>query len=157
MSTINLWQKALRAQVIKEHLGALGTNKCVCFSCGNAARALVEVGLNVVYVGNNAPLAPNRWFTYTEIAKTFGLFDATSGHLPMPLMMAIAAKMVESMPAWEGTKQISTGSGETIVCLKLAYPNIRFVPKRYATAETAFNIGAPLNTLIKLLFNNKQC
>ena len=151
-SDVNLWQKRLRAIVIARYLRARGEARCVCFSCGNSAHALRVEGLQVVYVGNNALLKPGEWFTYTNVAEHFGaLFDATSGHLPWPLMVEVAELMRADTPEYAGKTYIPTGSGETIVCLKLAYPNVHFTPVRGVSEATMYHAEAPLNSLVALL------
>jgi len=156
MNKINLWQKKIRSTVIAEYLLSINTNKCVCFSCGNSALFLKEAGLNVVYVGEKASLIPSKWFTFNEISNYFnGLFDATSGHLPFPLMIRISELMKKEMPIYKGKTDILTGSGETIICLKLAYPNVNFKPIREENnPATEFNVNAPLNKLIDIIFKN---
>lgn len=155
-SAVNLWQKRLRAQVIAAHLKELGQTKCVCFSCGNTAKELMKAGLEVVYVGPGGGLTPNYWYTYTDVQRTFnGLFDATSGHLPLPLMVEVAERMRYEMLDNKGLqalpRQILTGSGETFVCMSLAYPNIPFEPVRDDTPATEYNEYAPLNGLVQLI------
>lgn len=152
---INLKVKAIRSKIIKRHLNSIGINKCVCFTCGNAARFLRREGLEVIGVGRNQKLLPAKWFGFTEIAQQFnGLFDATSGHLPLPLLTEIAQELRKEIKHWRGQKTILTGSGETFVVLSLAFPNIKFTPIRDGKAETKFNKKAPLNTLVKILSKN---
>lgn len=157
----NTTQKEVRAQVIKKHLNAFGTNKCVCFTCGNAAKYLREIGVDVVAVGDKETLHPGKWFTYTEIQHDFnGLFDATSGHLPIPLMVEIAAKLAEiydgKLNEYDKIYEVYTGSGETIICLKMAFPDVKFRPVRLLNhPPTEFSIHAPLNNLLVALFDTK--
>lgn len=152
---INLLIKRIRAQVIKEHLQKLGQNKCVCFTCGNAAKALKNEGLEVIEVGSNGILKPNKWFDYTDIQQTFGVFDATSGHLPMPIMVKIAKRMRQILDNWhmitENKYFIPTGSGESLVIMAMAYPRIQFYPIRFNAPETKYDDEAPLNTLVTAL------
>jgi hypothetical protein len=146
---VNLLEKRLRAEVIKEHLEAIGERRVVCFTCGNAARALEEAGLDVVAVGDHELLKPQRWFTFSEIARTFRCFDATSGHLPLPIMAEIAARMSKEIGPLVGDYQVPTGSGETLVVLSMAYPDVRFHSIRYEeNPPTQYNEGAPLNALV---------
>lgn len=154
-TNVNLWQKRIRSEVIAEHLLALGTKKCVCFSCGNAADSLTAAGLDVVYIGERAALSPQKWFTFSEIAYCFnGLFDATSGHLPIPLINRIAEKMRQEQPVYCGPLAIPSGSGETILCLRLAYPNLLFTAAYDdSNPATQYNLDAPLNQLVDLLCN----
>jgi len=152
---INLDEKKIRAKVIKKYLNSCGKNKCVCFTCGNAGKALKEVGLNVVTVGDKELLKPGKWFSYAEIANSFNRFDATSGHLPIPLMLEIAMGLKKKLGKLniEEVYEVPTGSGETIICLAMAYPYIKFKPIRYENyAPTRYELYAPLNSLVEALF-----
>lgn len=149
---VNFWQKQLRAQVIAQHVRKLGQNKVVCFTCGNAARALEGMGLQVIAIGPNEGLVPKRWFSYTDIAHSFpGVFDATSGHLPLPLLKEVAQAMVKRIPIYDGLLDVPTGSGETLVCLAMAYPTLRFKAVRGVSRGSQYHAEAPLNALVEAL------
>lgn len=149
---INLLIKKIRAEVIKEHLDKKGENRCVCFTCGNAAAALRDVGLTVIGVGENEELKPGKWFSYSDIQKVFNCFDATSGHLPIPLMASIAKRMrIYIGELIEDKYYIPTGSGESIVIMSMAYPDIDFFPIRFCNKETKYDTDAPLNNLVLAL------
>lgn len=154
---VNLLEKKLRAEVIKEYLDALGENRCVCFTCGNATKALRAAGVQVVSVGEQEELRPGRWYSYNEIAASFRCFDATSGHLPMPMLREIAERMRMCLGGLEEREYgIPTGSGETLVVLSMAYPEVRFIPLRYkGRPETRYNEGAPMNALVEALTHAK--
>lgn len=151
--------KRLRAEVIKDYVGS---KKVVCFSCGNASEALVRAGVNTLCVGGyNGVVHPSHWFTQKEISETFpDYFDATPGHLPMELMLKIASKYREFFEGYNLQNQcecdIMCGSGETLVCLKLAFPYIKFNAfynvEGYEEA-TKYEANAPLNDLVELLAN----
>lgn len=146
----NLLEKQIRSHVIKQYLNSIGQNKCVCFSCGNASRELRNVGLEVIEVIN-----PDRWWTFEEIQSAYKCFDATSGHLPIPLMVQIAEelrKKVNIKSIWP--LRLPTGSGETFVCFKMAFPDLCIVPVYDLDAATQFNEEAPLNNLVKSLSLN---
>ena len=145
--------KKIRAEVIKEYMEKADYKKAVCFSCGNAARALEDAGIEVLHIGAAGDLIPMKWYTQAEIKKVFpDYFDATSGHLPMELMLKIAERFQRylgfEMPA---IVYVPTGSGETIVCLKLAYPEKRFVAVYDLDKATEYDEQAPLNKLVELL------
>lgn len=144
----NLFAKEIRAKVIKEYLQAKGENSCVCFSCGNASAALKSNGLNVIEVIN-----PNKWWSFSEIAKEFQVFDATSGHLPFPLYYEIAKEFQRYFKNADfdknGHYQILAGSGETMLCMVLAFPGIKLHPIYNINAATKYNSKAPLNMLIQ--------
>jgi len=158
IENVNLIEKQIRAEVIMEHLAGINEYKCVCFTCGNATKALRNIGVEVVSVGDNEELKPAHWFNYTEIQRVFGgLFDATSGHLPMPLMQEIATRLKIRLGELKTGEvyYIDCGSGETIVCLAMAYPAIVFKPQRLAGyAPTSYSIHAPLNKLLLALFGS---
>lgn len=146
--------KRIRAQVIAQHLGEAGLPlRCVCFTCGNAARALRNEGLYVVEVGSQGRVEPTEWVDPTHIAGMWpGMFDATSGHLPVWMMERIGAAFAVELGELPGKVVVPSGSGETLVCLALAYPDVRFVA-RYDMTEppTMFNEDAALNGLVRRL------
>jgi len=155
----NLLVKNIRAIVIKKHLYCIKQDKCVCFTCGNASKFLRKIGLNVISVGNKEGLIPARWFSFTDIQNSFNnMFDATSGHLPMPLMDNISLQLRKKLKnKFEKDKKywIKVGSGETIICLKMAFPHIKFIPYRIKDfAPTEYNANAPLNNLLYAIFGD---
>ena len=132
---------------------AAGYTRAVCFSCGNAARELQKAGVDVLHIGPHGDLIPNKWYTQAEIKRDFPqYFDATSGHLPMELMLEIAKRFRAYLQySLDDTVYVPTGSGETLVCLKLAYPDREFIAVYDLDEATEYSIHAPLNTLVKLL------
>ena len=141
--------KAIRARVIKEYLAAQGCEKVVCFSCGNAAERMQEAGLDVLHIGPKGVLAPRKWFTQKEIACEFpGRFDATSGHLPAELMYALSQAYKAHIGHLPQKVYVPTGSGETLVCLKLAYPDTDFVAVYNMDDATEYSPDAPLNAYV---------
>lgn len=143
--------KELRAAVIKKYIAEAGYDKVVCFSCGNAAAKLEEAGVDVLHIGAKGVLEPHKWFTQAEIAKVFpGYFDATSGHLPAELMVRLAKVYKAYIGRIQGdTVYIPTGSGETLVCLKMAYPEKQFVAVYNIDKATEYDIDAPLNAYVR--------
>lgn len=156
--TINTMQKAARAVAIADYLKVIGRQSCVCFTCGNASKALRKVGLQVREV-----LKPPRWYTLAEIQQLHHRFDATSGHISTALMMATAynlaaaigkspykAEIAEAIS--KGTPYvIPTGSGETLVTVKMIYPLLKVVPAYNLDDSTQFSPKAPLNSLVLAL------
>lgn len=150
-------RKAIRAGVIRDYCRRAGIAGAVCFSCGNAAQALEAHAVpdfHVVSVYPGGPLAPGRWWTAADIARAWpGHLDATSGHLPAPLMRDLAdayrARYGDLKPA---TYRLPTGSGETLVALAMAYPHVAWRPmyndQDPGTTRDAF---APLNALVDAL------
>jgi hypothetical protein len=47
---------------------------------------------------------------------------------------------------------VPTGSGETIICLRLAYPDVVFKPVYGLDRSTKFEEDAPLNGVVQVLF-----
>ena len=144
--------KQIRALVIYSYLRDSDYKGIVVLSCGNASRALKEV-----YKYDNFDIITPKsthWFSNEEIAKKwFGYFDATSGHLPLWLMVRIA----ESFRLYLGELNnkryyVPTGSGETIICLKIAYPNKDFIAVYNLNNATKYEKYAPLNKVVSALF-----
>lgn len=124
--------KQWRSEVIVDHVrNTLGHNKIIVFSCGNAARALKEQGLDVISGGpaGKCDFVPEKWYSPEEIAQKWpDRFDATSGHLSSEMMQKIGRRFRMGIgPLKEDNIIIPTGSGETIYCLNLAYPGKNFI------------------------------
>lgn len=149
--------KPIRSRVIKRYMQAIKVDRAVCFSCGNASKALKEEGIDTLDISCTGDLIANRWFTPAEVAERFkGYFDATSGHLPLHLMVAIANEFKKHLGELkESSYEVPTGSGETIICLKIAYPHINFIGVYNLGAPTEFSSEAPLNDVVKALFEVK--
>lgn len=143
--------KRIRAQVIKQYMK--GTySRAVCFSCGNAATELEKAGVDVLHIGAHGVLEPHKWFTQAEIKRTFpDYFDATSGHLPMELMFELGCAYAAHLGKLPETVYVPSGSGETVVCLKLAYPDTHFVAVYNIDEATEYSPACPLNALVRVL------
>lgn len=143
----------IRASLIADYVREAGIRGVVCFGCGNGAAALRDAGLYVVDVGPRGSITPTRWWQPEEIRRAWpDLFDATSGHLPPPLMDRLAVALREfigELP--EPAYAVPTGSGETVVALCMAYPGTRFIARYGDTRETRYDPDAPLNTLVERL------
>lgn len=148
-------EKHIRAEVVRAYMTRCGISYAVCFSCGNASRYLKEAGVSLLDISPQGDLTANRWFTMEEIRQRFPrAFDATSGHLPADLMGEIAERLKGELNFEQDTEYIiPTGSGEGVVCLKMAFPQICFVPE-YDNSDTAteYNEEAPLNALVRAMF-----
>ena len=145
--------KELRSIAIKAYMQRYGFEKAVCFSCGNASRMLKEAGVKTLDISPTGDLQANRWFTMGEIKNAFpDYFDATSGHLPIECMEMIStvfySHLYKTMP-----KEINlpTGSGETLVCLKMAFPDTKITAIYNIDPATQYEEEAPLNNLVRLL------
>jgi hypothetical protein len=171
--------KELRAFVIADYVNRSGYSGVVCFGCGNAAAELRRAGLTVVDVSAKGDLMANRWWRPWEIRKAWPhLFDATSGHLPLFMLVTIAKYlkaraftiltlvMDEYRTAnmhlgreFEAERDVEflipSGSGETVICFRLAFPQYNFIPV-YDNREpgTLWEQEAPLNYAIEALFKD---
>ena len=156
---LNMLEKRIRAQVIKEHMKALRIKKAVCFTCGNAGRALQEAGIPTTTVGPNEEIKATHWYSQAEIARTFpDHFNATSGDIPLYLIAEIGRRMREALgPTFRGGP-VRIGSGETVVALAMAYPELRdrIEPYRDGTEATAYERGATLNPVVAALWGTDK-
>ena len=155
-------RKKLRSSVIAQHVIAGGYRGAVCFSCGNASAALAATGIYTVGISPTDALQTDKWWGMGQIHKAWpDLFDATSGHLPIPLLVEVAAVFAahiktanpqflavgrDGIPVY-----LPTGSGETLVCLALAFPKINWRPEYNCGRGTEFDARSPMNDLVNLL------
>ena len=149
--------KAIRASVIKEYMQLHGYKQCVCFSCGNASRKLKDAGVDCIDISPSGDLNANRWWSMAEIRKAFPTcFDATSGHLSTDVMrMIVECFRAEFEDRFKPHKKyiIPAGSGETILCLKLAFPCTEFVAMYDdSNPATQYNRAAPLSCYVAAFF-----
>ena len=145
--------KKIRSLAIQFYMKRYGFDKAVCFSCGNASRMLKEAGVKTLDISTTGDMQANRWFSIGEIKEAFpSYFDATSGHLPMDCMRMIAdafyRELYDKMPE---AIYLPTGSGETLVCLKMAFPRTKITAVYNIDYATRYDEEAPLNGLVKLL------
>lgn len=156
--TIDIWktEKRIRADVVRAYMGRNDIPFAICFSCGNASRYLREAGVPRLDISPSGDLTANRWFTMEEIRRLFPhALDATSGHLPTDLMSEIADRLRAELSFDPDTEYvIPTGSGESAVCVKMAFPDVIFTP-RYNDGghATEYNEEAPLNGVVRAIFN----
>lgn len=144
--------KRLRAVAIKRFMEQAGKSRAVCFSCGNASRALKEAGVETLDISKSGDLEARRWFTMAEIRKAFpNHFDATSGHIPIDCMAEVAREFRGHLQCLPELIYLPTGSGETLVELKLAFPTAKIIAVYDLDEATAYEEGAPLNGLVKAL------
>lgn len=155
MDLFEFENKRLRSVAIKNYMQLNGYDKAVCFSCGNASRELRNAGVNVLDISPYGDLDARRWFTIAEINKVFPeFFDATSGHLPMDCMLMVAEEFKKSLGDVSGTVNIPTGSGETLVCMKIAYPTLTVNAIYNLGNATKYESQAPLNKLVFAIADN---
>lgn len=142
--------KKLRSKAVKRYMERRGMKHAVCFSCGNASRELREAGVDVLDVSPTGDMEALRWFEPSEIARLFpDAFDATSGHLPIECMLEVAEEF-RAVDVPDGAF-IPTGSGETLVCLKMAHPDRRLHAVYNLDDATKYEERAPLNRLVEAL------
>lgn len=143
--------KKIRAILIRDHVRSSGYAGVVCFTCGNSAIALRDVGLDVIEIGPNGGLDARRWWRPEEIRRVWpDRFDATSGHLPLPMMVRLSdALAAHAAPLVAPVYVVPTGSGETILALVMGHPGIRFIASYDENAATRYNPEAPLNDLVR--------
>jgi len=143
--------KQIRARVIAEFVRQAGYRGVVVFTCGNAAKTLRNEGLEVTEIGPRGDLKTEKWWTMAEIHRAWpDLFDATSGHLAVPLMGDIAkAYRAHLGDLSVGRYSVPAGSGETVTCLRIAYPLMTFDPTYdNSKPETTRHEDAPLNAIV---------
>jgi len=167
----NLLEKLVRSEIIIDYVLNAEIKKIVIFSCGNAAEFLSEkieekdLKINLLRImPNEGDLKSQRWFRKEEIKKWFpDSFDATSGHLSLILMIRIAKILANEdslinifKSNLNGEFEIPTGSGETIICMKMAFPNLKFIPLYNLEGEngTKYDEENPLNWLVERWFKN---
>lgn len=164
MDSINRREKKIRAHVIKEYVQAIGIRKVLCFTCGATGEelrdALADTDITLLTIGPNEETQAEYWYTPADIAIRFpGYFNATSGDLPMHLMVEIARRLRIVCGPQLPERNIKLGSGETALVLALAYP--RYVqsikPYRDGSEACAYDEGATLNAIIELLFGKDTC
>lgn len=152
---VNLFRfpnKAIRAQAIKEYMNKAGYKKAICFSCGNASKALKKIGVDVLDISRSGDLEALRWFTQAEIKAAFPqYFDATSGHLPMECLLMVAERFKTYLQKIPDHIYLPTGSGETLIELKLAFPNTEITAVYDIDKATRYEEACVLNGMIKIL------
>jgi hypothetical protein len=143
--------KQIRSCVVAGFVRAAGYRGVVVFTCGNSAAALRDQGLEVLEVGPRGDLKTEKWWTQAEIHRAWpDLFDATNGHLSAPLMGDIAKAFRAHLGELPETRYaVPSGSGETICCLRVAYPLLDFEASYDASKpETRRHADAPLNPFV---------
>lgn len=146
------WRKQVRSALVAEHVRAGHYDGAVVFSCGNASRALASTGTYVVRVAEGQDLRAERWWDAAEVHRCWPyLFDATSGHLPMPLMARLAEHIGGRLGGLEaGVYVVPTGSGETVLALRMAplYRDCVFVAEYGPEPWCSEDRWAPLAPLV---------
>lgn len=146
------YRKAIRAVLIKMYMEQAGYTQAVGFSCGNGNAALKTIGVDLLDISPRGTLLPNKWWRPDEVQKHFPKhFDVTSGHLPIYLLSELGKLLrlhVGHLDA--GVEyQVPSGSGETVVALKLVYPDVNFTAVYSSTdAATLYEKEAPLNAVV---------
>ena len=143
--------KKIRAKVIKKYMDENNYTQAVCFTCGNASKELKKIGVNVLEISQHGDLTANKWFKISDIKNIFSnMFDATSGHLDIELMNLVSKEFKKELgELQENVLYVPTGSGETLVCLKMAYPKKEFVAVYNIDNATKYEKEAPLNKMVE--------
>lgn len=144
--------KAYRAAVIKAYMEQWGYKKAVCFSCGNASRELRKCGVDTMDISDTGMLKARQWFDAGEVKRWFpDCFDATSGHLPIDCLLQVAAMYRSKLGSVPDAINLPTGSGETLIALKLAFPSCKITAVYNLDKATRYEEKAPYNGLVQLL------
>lgn len=143
-------RKTIRAQVIRDYMKAAGYRRAVCFSCGNASRALAEAGVDTLDISAGGKLEATGWWTPAEIHRTWPTrFDATSGHAPTHLLGPLSKAFRDFLgPLDAGPYEVTTGSGETITALRIAYPHLDLAPAYGTGPHDRREPLAPMNGIV---------
>ena len=158
MQDVNILEKQIRAQVIREYMEAIGQTKAVIFTCGNAAKYLRELGVPILAIGENEELKPQKSFTHEEIAKQFpSHFNASSGDIPLFLISEIGNRLRTQLGDTFTGGKINVGSSETLLALTIAYPELKekIEPFRNGQPENQYNEHATLNPFMRALYTEK--
>lgn len=143
--------KRLRAEIIARYLHESRITGAVVFSCGNASAALKATVPYVIAVAPGGDLLAARWWSPAEIHRAWPhLFDATSGHLPMPIMVQLSHALRGYLGDLDQVAyRVPTGSGETVMALRWAYPGVLFTAVFDDTnPATTYEKQAPLMDLV---------
>ena len=144
--------KEYRAEALKAYMAEKGLKKAVCFSCGHSSKALKDSGVDVLDISPTGDLQAMRWFTKDEIKNIFqGYFDATSGHLDDEAMEYVAKYFKKKLKSLPPVVNLPTGSGETLVELKTAFPLTSFYAVYNLDDATKYEKEAPLNKTVEEL------
>lgn len=144
--------KVLRAKAIKRYMDQAGYKKAVCFSCGNASKALKAEGIDTIDVSIDGDLTARRWFKQYEVKDVFpNRFDATSGHLPFECMVTVAEEFKNYIRKLPRHIFLPTGSGETLLELKIAFPDSKITAVYNLDNATEYDDECVLNCIVKAL------
>lgn len=164
MKLLKFPHKRLRAEIIYDYVLFSQYRGVVLLSCGNAIKWMRWV-VQKKQKGKSkfackvevAEMTTTKWLTNEQIGNMAPThFEATSGHLPLWLMVRIAKKFRNYFNSHGGLPlkkyYVPTGSGETILCLKLAYPKKEFVAVYNVSRGSKYEKKAPLNDAVTALF-----
>ena len=155
MKALEFPAKELRTQVIIAHLNEINVyDGIVIFGCGNAAKELRDQSLMpLVDMSSTGDATPNHWWAPEEVKRSWPrYFDATCGMLPSFLMKRVAESYREYFKDTPPkNKSVATGSGETVVCLSMAFPETKFTAVYDVSDASKYHAEAPLNPLVTAL------
>ncbi len=147
-----------RAAVVVDYARTHFYEGIVVFSIGDPndlQRSILRSSLNLISVSPGGDLqSANKWWSQEEIRTSWpNYFDATSGHLPVFLLNQIVVRIRSKFLGIDESKEyfIPTGSGETFVCMALAFPRVTFRAVYNIDRYTQWNPNAPLNDWVSAL------
>lgn len=118
-------------------------------------RLFSSIPLEHWHIAPNGVFSPNRWLSPSEIRAIFpNYFDATSGHLPLDLMVRIALKLQGTYSPPCSSLEVMSGSGETAIILKMAFPHLYIVPLWGDDEATRYEENGNLNLFLRCFFKN---
>jgi hypothetical protein len=145
--------KRLRAEFLAQHCVRSGFTGIACLTCGTTGIALIHAcqkhDLECRVFSN-----PKRWWSNEEFIKHNGtqFFDATSGHIQLLLMCKLGLIYRGLLGDIEDSSiTVPSGSGETALSLKFAYPDKIIIAEYGNTKETKKEPYAPLNEIVRAL------
>lgn len=110
------------------------------------------VGVKTLDISKSGDFEALRWFKQYEIKDMFpNYFDATSGHIPIECMKLVANTFKEYLHDIPEEILLPTGSGETLIELKMAFPQCKITAVYNLDEATQFDEGCVLNDLVQIL------
>jgi hypothetical protein len=171
---VNPLIKALRAAVIGDIVENGGYQGVVCFTSGNAGRALATMmppGIAFLAIGpEDAPLQTKRWWKPHEVRTSWpAFFDATPGHLSFSTMGRIADRIqhetrdghhlpdnhplapLQDISFKDCIFPIPSGSGESAILMTMAFSKCVFAAVYHwdDLGHTDYHPDARLNPFVQ--------
>lgn len=145
--------KQIRADWIAQYCKMAGYLGISCLTCGTTGIALITAcrkeGLECRVFSN-----PRRWWGNADFIEYNGsqFFDATSGHIPLFMICKLGILYRSYLGDTQAeTITVPTGSGETAISLRIAYPDKIIVAQYGESAEIKREGDAVLNAAVDAL------